>query len=86
MNTSDKTQGSTEHDRNQEAYRRLRVDIDKSFPKGWFVAVTEAGIIADAETFDEIDSKLDQLGDAAQSAVVVQAGDELPEYVEIISF
>jgi hypothetical protein len=68
----------------QAAYLRLKDEIDTTYPKGRFVAIYEGRVVADAETFDAIQKKLDDLGIDSPRAMVVQAGDETPDYIEFL--
>ena len=70
---------------NQAAYVRLRAEIDGSYPKGRFVALGGGQIIADAATVDELLVTLTRLGWEPLKALVVEAGDETPEYLELLT-
>ena len=61
---------------NQAAYKRLRGEIDSNYPKGRFVGFADGKIVADADTFDAIDAKLDALGLEPLATMVVQVGRE----------
>lgn len=78
---------SYDHERevNQAAYEKLRDQIDKNYPKGRFVALGGGEIIADAESFEAMLSKLTELGWEPLKTMVVQAGDDTPEYLEILT-
>jgi len=69
---------------NQAAYLRLRDEIDRSYPKDRFVGIHDGRVVADAESFEEIDTKLDEMGFTSPAVLVVRAGDETPEYLEIL--
>jgi hypothetical protein len=70
---------------NQAAYLRLRAEIDSSYPKGRFVALGGGQVIADAESIDKLLAKLNELGWEPLKTMAVQAGDDTPEYLEILS-
>jgi hypothetical protein len=70
---------------NQAAYKRLRSELDSKYPKGRFVGFFDGRIVADAESFEAIDEKLNQLGFEPLKTMVVVAGDDMPEYVDILS-
>ena len=70
---------------NQAAYKRLRSEIDSKYPKGRFIGFADGKVVADAETFDVIDAKLDVLGLEPLKTMVVVAGDDMPEYVDVMS-
>ncbi len=61
---------------NQAAYKRLRSEIDSRYPKGRFVGFADGKVVADAESFDAIDAKLNQLGFEPLKTMVVQVGRE----------
>lgn len=69
---------------NQAAYLRLRAEIDKNYPKGRFVALGGGQIIADAESVEVMLTKLAELGWEPLKTMVVEAGDETPDYIEIL--
>lgn len=70
---------------NQAAYVRLKAEIDASYPKGRFVALGGGQIVADAATIDELLTTLTRLGWEPLKTMVVEAGDETPEYLEILT-
>jgi hypothetical protein len=61
---------------NQAAYDLLKEEIDKSYPKGRFIALGGGRIIADAENFETMLSRLPELGWNPRDVMVVQAGRE----------
>ena len=68
-----------DHNPNQAAYRRLKDDIDRTYAPGRFVALAHGRIVADAPTFEELDSGLSAQGLESPDVLVVQAGAEYPE-------
>lgn len=70
---------------NQAAYKRLRSEIDSRYSKGRFVGLADGTIVADAESYEAIDEKLNELGLEPLKTMVVVAGDDMPEYVDILS-
>lgn len=74
-----------EHAINQAAYERLRGQIDTQYPKGRFVGIAGGKIVADAESFEAIDAKLNAIGLEPLKTMVVVAGDETPDYIEILT-
>ena len=68
---------------NQAAYRQLRGAIDKTYPRGRFVAISEGKIIADADRFENLNLLLHQMGYHSPEVLVVQAGADYPEMVTI---
>jgi hypothetical protein len=74
-----------DRDLNQAAYRRLAASINQTYPPGRFVAIAGGQVVADAERFDEVHSRLIALGIAPSEALVVEAGVEYPDPVVIFS-
>ena len=74
-----------QEDINQRAYRNLKPEIDRTYPKGHFVAIDEGKIVADAPTFQELDARLDAMGKPSPEILVVQSGDELSGFGWIFS-
>ena len=70
---------------NQAAFRRLAGQITRSYPQGRFVAIAGGKIVADAASFNELDSSLRALGQDSPDVLVVQAGVEYPESAVIFS-
>jgi hypothetical protein len=69
---------------NQAAYLRLRAEIDENYPNGRFVALGGGQIIGDAESVEAMLAKLTELGWEPLKTMVVEAGDETPDYIEIL--
>ena len=74
-----------EHAINQAAYKRLRERIDTDYPKGRFVGIAAGKIVADADSFEAIQTELDALGLEPLKTMVVRAGDDMPDYIEILT-
>ena len=70
---------------NQNAFRRLKAEIDARFPHGHWIAIDEARIIADAPEFDELTAALEDLGKDSSNVLLAQAGVDYPEYVTILT-
>ncbi len=70
---------------NQAAFRQLRDFIQKTYPSGRFLAISEGNIIADAKCFAELNALLNQQGNHSSEVLVVQAGEDYPESVTIFS-
>jgi hypothetical protein len=66
---------------NQAAFRRLAPSINKTYPPGRFVAIADGQVVANAERFDEIHSRLIILGIEPPDALIVEAGVEYPDTV-----
>jgi hypothetical protein len=70
---------------NQAAFRRLAPLINKTYPPGRFVAIASGQVVADAERFNELHSRLSALGIDPPEALIVEAGVEYPDTVVIFS-
>lgn len=68
---------------NQAALRRLRPAIDAAYSKRRFVAIGEGRILADASTFEELETLLRGMGRRPGQSLVVEVGAELPDQVTI---
>ncbi len=64
---------------NNATYWKLRPTIDKTYPKGWAVAIDGGRIIADARTVQELESVLNSQGADAREVLVAEAGFEYPQ-------
>jgi len=71
--------------RNQAAYRHLRSSINQTYPAGRYVAIAGGQIVADAASFEELDTMLHRMGQHSTDVLVVQAGIDYPEAVVIFS-
>jgi hypothetical protein len=74
-----------EREVNQAAYRRLKDEIGRNYPRGHFVAIAGGQIVADAEDFEKLCSLLRTMGKDPSHALVVQAGVDYPEAAVIFS-
>jgi hypothetical protein len=72
-------------EKNEAAYRRLKPDIDRTYPPGRFVAIHEGEIVGDAPTFRQLDESLLDRGLTSPEILVVQAGVDYPDYVDILA-
>jgi hypothetical protein len=70
---------------NQAAYRQLSSFIQKNYPPGRFVAISGGKIVADAASFDELNSLLHQMGNHSAEVLVVQAGVDYLETAVILA-
>lgn len=68
-----------ENEINQAAYLRLRDEIDRTYPKDRFVGIHGGQIVADAESFEAMLTKLDGMGYTSPNVLVVQAGEDTGE-------
>ena len=69
---------------NQTVYRRLKDGIDRQYPPGHVVAIHDGRIVADADSFDELDRRLNEMGMISREILVAEAGAELPEMTWIL--
>lgn len=69
---------------NQAAYLRLRDEIAVTYPKGRFVAIDDGRVVADAGSFEAIDGRLRELGVPRLRGLVVLAGDDTPDFIDIL--
>jgi hypothetical protein len=76
---------SQERDLNRSAYSRLKEMIARTYPFGRFVAISQGQIVADAATFQELDSALLAQGNDSRETLVIQAGVEYPEKAVILT-
>lgn len=65
------------------AYRALKPEIDRRYPKGWFVALEGNQVVAEGATLDELLANLQALGKDPKNCLAVQAGVDYPEYAVI---
>ena len=77
--------GTTERQKNQDAFRQLRDFIQRTYPPGRFLAISGGQIIADAASFEELDAALYNMGRNSTEILVVQAGVEYPDNVVIFA-
>jgi hypothetical protein len=71
----------SDHDRcrNQAAFRRMQAALANAYGEGQFLAIAGGRVIADAETFAALRSRVQSLGIDPSHVLVVQAGTEYPE-------
>ena len=74
-------EANQERDQNQAAFRRLKPEIDRTYPFGRFIAIHQGKVAADAATFQELDDALNASGLTSRTILVIQAGVEYPDYV-----
>ncbi|MBI3467254.1 MAG: hypothetical protein HY000_29935 [Planctomycetes bacterium] len=68
---------------NQAAFRRLKRNIDASYPGGHFVAIHNGQIIADADSFDALHHVILGQGIDPRQTLVVRSQEEYPETATI---
>jgi hypothetical protein len=70
-------------DRKIEAYYHLKDDLKRKYPKGWFVGIADDGIVGAAPTFRDLDFALRAEGKDIRQVLVVEAGVDYPNHVNI---
>jgi hypothetical protein len=68
---------------NQAAYRELKSFIQNQYPLGTFVAIAGGEIVAEARSFDELNTTLNNQGYHSADVLVVQGGIEYLDTVTI---
>ncbi len=74
---------NAEYERNSAAYGRVKEAISRSYPHGWFVGIADEQIVGAAADFRALESILRAQGRDPRRVLVVQAGVDYPEYVNI---
>src|SRR5690242_5665496 len=69
----------------QVTANKLRDSISKSYPAGWFVAIADEQIVEAAATFRELRGCLQKKGYDPRMLIVVEAGVDDPEFVNILA-
>ena len=72
-----------EHARNQASYRRLKDTITNTYPRGWFVGISDDRVLGAAADFRALEAALRAQGIDPRRALVVEAGVDYPEQVTI---
>jgi hypothetical protein len=75
---------STIRDINQTAFRQLKPSIDRNYPYGRFVAIDGGQIVADSADIVDLQRVLAARVNDTREVLVVQAGHEYPDYVDIL--
>jgi hypothetical protein len=69
---------------NEIAYRKLKPEIDRTYPKGRFIAIHNQKIVADAATLPELLATLSAQGLNPKECLAVQAGVDYPKFAYIL--
>ncbi|VTR91952.1 unnamed protein product [Gemmata massiliana] len=69
---------------NEAAFPQLKSTIDATYPPRQFVAIAGGRIVADDADFEKLREKLRSLGIDIWNALVERAGDDTPDYLEIL--
>ena len=70
--------------KNQAAYRQMKQELAERYPAGWFVAIDDGEVVADAARFLELNAALAAIGKDRPDVMVVQAGVNYPDKVFIL--
>jgi hypothetical protein len=73
-----------ENERNKATYQRLKETIRKAYPQGWFVGIADDQIVGAAADFRALEADLRARGKDPRRVLVVEAGVDYPEYVNIL--
>ena len=65
-----------EVERNLEAYRRVKGDLDSLYPKGEFVVFAGGALTTHTQRFEDIEERLRLGGWNPRQCVVIRVGDE----------
>ena len=74
-----------QHDKNQAAFRQMKPEIDGKYLPGHFVAIDEGKIVADGADYEALTEALKAIEKDCREILVVQAGMDYPERVEILA-
>lgn len=69
---------------NDAAYRAMKQDLERLYPAHQFVAFTEGRICADAADFDQLVETLKKNEVDADRSMIVQVGENLPDFIEMV--
>lgn len=72
-----------ERELNQAAFRRLKATLADTYKHGQFVAFSGGQIIADAKSFEELNTRVRDRGIDPTKVLIAQAGVDYPDYVMI---
>lgn len=67
------------------AYQRLKETIRQTYPQGWFVAIVLDRIVAASADFRELKQLVHAEGFDPRNALIVEAGANDPEFVNIFA-
>jgi 23S rRNA-/tRNA-specific pseudouridylate synthase len=73
-----------ERRRNQRAYRRLKKQIDETYPAGQYVAIVRDKIVADAPDFRQLMVKTEPIERDPDRRFVIQAGVDYPQEMIVL--
>ena len=73
---------SEEYERNTATFRRLKDDIDRTYPLNWLVAIADDKVFADAADFKTLLERLKALEKDSRQTLIVRAGFKEPQWTE----
>lgn len=69
------------HPKTPAQWKRLQQMVDDNYPIGRFVGIENGKVLADGATFREVDNALNQMGKTSRNIIVLQSGDDTPDFV-----
>ncbi|MBX9584675.1 MAG: hypothetical protein K2X87_30600 [Gemmataceae bacterium] len=81
---SDEARVRAAYQANLAAYLRMKDEIDANYPKGRQVAIDGGRVVADAESYPALNARLNEIGRSDRHALVVTAGEDEPEPLDIL--
>jgi hypothetical protein len=75
-----------DQERNEAAYRRMKDEIARTYPHGWFVGIFDERIVGAAATFHELEDSLRTQRLDPRTVLIVEAGVDYPDYITILGF
>ncbi len=70
---------------NEQAFHRIKADLDARFPAGHLIALDGGRVIADADSLQELQPLLIQSGKNPRDVFVVEAGADYPQFATILT-
>jgi hypothetical protein len=77
--------GHQEHERNTATYLRLKDIFRQTYPQGWFVGIADDQIVGAANNFHDLEASVRARGKDPRKVLVVEAGVDYPDYVNIFA-
>ena len=68
-----------------EPLHDLKEVVNQTYPKGWFVGIAAAQVLAAASSYRELESLLRARGMDPRTVLVIQAGVSVPDRVTIFA-
>ena len=74
---------NAEVEQNLEAYRRMKNDLDRTYPNREFVAIAGGAVAAHSQNYEDVFQTLTNAGWDSRNCVLIRIGDE-PEDGDIL--